>query len=349
MKTKIISILILISITFSFVPQPVYAGAWGEDTYASILKEMLEEMYLKIKETVIANLKIAAIRVVQARLNSLIGGGGAGGPKFVTDWRDEIYGSAKRQSDIVVNNYFSELKSKTPGSQGQQIVAMGEKIYKTDYTDPSQVVPDIDKYKREGLSGSPNAFWRYFLKVPETQNQPFTYSMAASEKAATEYSEKSGTEAAKNIAFQGVKGTEEKSQSKLIPGAVTATSASGGKYTKVYNNSSSTAEKKITMPGSIIGDIWSEVQNMPTKMLTLARSIPEIASAMVSQMITQMIQQGVTNINSQIDSQISNVMGQSGMPISQIQNFIQSGGKNLPNIPNMPSIPNIPNMPNFPK
>lgn len=323
LKQKIISLILLLSITLTLIPHVTHAGAWGEDIYAAVLERMLEEAYLKIKETIIANLKIAAIRIIQARLNSLIGGTGMGGPMFVTNWRDEIYGSARRDSSVVVNNYFQNVKSRTPGSEGQKIVTSGEKMYNTDYTN---LYPDLDKYMRQGTSQSPDAFWRLWLARAEIQNQPFIYSMVASGIGATEYAEKAGANATA-LQSSGVK-----------PKTAESNAQQGGKYGPAgYSTENegheSISEKTVTMPLGIIESAWAEIQNMGTKMLTLARSIPEIATAMVSQMITQMIQQGVTNINAQIDRQINQFRIQSGLPINQVQNYIQGGVRSVPNIP----------------
>jgi hypothetical protein len=68
-------------------------------------------------------------------------------------------------------------------------------------------------------------------------------------------------------------------------------------------------------------------------MLTLARSIPEIVANMVTQMITQMVNQGLAQITNQIDKQIMQFRNNLGLPMGQIQNYIQGGVKTVPSTP----------------
>lgn len=301
---KIISLLLILSFLFLFAPHSARADYWSANWGAAILKQTLEEMYLKIKESVIATIKMQAIRTIQGRMMSLLGGG-SGQPQIVTNWRQTVYGSADKQARVVVNDYFSSTKSGT-GAGGQKIVSAGEKMYNTD---PRSVKPTIDKYVPEGRvdrifdkNYTPNPV-QALNDLSKMRNYPAFYAMTAQSIYAVEYGETAGSEGLKNVAYGGVKGTGD----------------TGG--------ATSGQTEKITMPGSIKRDVFSQIMSMPTSMVTLARSIPEIVAAMVTQMLTQMVNRGFSTMNRQIDRQISTFRSQFGGSVPQVQNLIQKGAR----------------------
>lgn len=306
---KFVAFMLVVFILFSTCPAPAHAvGVWGESLYGAMyLKQTLEEMFLKIKESAIAAIKMNAIRTIQSRMMSLIGGGG-GQPQIVTNWRETIYGSANKEASLVVKDYFSATKSGT-GSGGQKIVAAGEQMYNTD---PRSVKPTIDKYVKEGRvdkifdkNYAPNPA-QALNDLSKMRNYPAFYASTAQGIFAVEYGEKAGSEAAKNIAYGGVKGT----------GDTSGKSATAGK---------TGGEEKITMPGSMKRDVFSQIMSMPTNMVTLARSIPEVVAAMVTQMLTQTINQGFSTVNKQMDRQMGTFRNQFGGSTGQVQNLIQKG------------------------
>jgi len=79
------------------------------------------------------------------------------------------------------------------------------------------------------------------------------------------------------------------------------------------------------MPGSALRDTFTKVMNMPTDMISFAKSVPEIVAAMVTQMLTQMINKGFSMMNQQIDRQINTIRSQTGGSIQQVQGLIRAG------------------------
>ena len=213
---KIITLALVVLILFSVCPRPAKAvGIWGESLYGAMyLKQTLEVMYQKIRDTVIATLKMNAIRTVQSRMMSMMGGAG-GQPQIVTNWRETIYGSANKDANIVVKDYFTQTKSGS-GPGGQKIVATGEKMYNDD---PRSVKPTIDKYVREGRvdkifdkNYTPNPA-QALNDLSKMRNYPVFYTATAQGIYAVEYGERAGAEAAKDIAYGGYKGTDKSKSS----------------------------------------------------------------------------------------------------------------------------------------
>lgn len=309
-KHKKIITFILIPLLFAIIfPCPARADFWGTNWSATILKQTLEVTYEQIQATLVATLKMQAIRTIQSRMMSLIGGGGGGQPQIVTNWRETIYGSANKEASLVVKDYFTSTKSGI-GTGGQKIVSAGEQMYNTD---PTSVRPTIDQYVREGRvekifdkNYTPNPT-QALVDLSKMRNYPIFYTATAQGLYAIEYGEKSGAESAKNIAYGGYKGKDSSQNT-------SPTDKSGG-----------VKEEKISMPGSSLRDTFTKVTNMPTDMISLARTVPEIVAAMVTQMLTQMINRGFSMVNQQIDRQINVIRGQVGGSVPQVQNLIQRG------------------------
>ena len=78
---KIIALVLIASLFALLVPaRPAKADIWGESLFAAMtFKQMLEEIYKKIEQSMLAALRSAAIKIIQSRLLSLIGGGGKKG------------------------------------------------------------------------------------------------------------------------------------------------------------------------------------------------------------------------------------------------------------------------------
>ncbi len=310
MKTaakKIFLFTIFFLAIFSFSSQTSQAaGIWGESLYGAMyLKQNLEEMYKKINDTVVASLKMNAIRTSQSKMKSMLGGKSAGGQnQLVNNWRETIYSKAGKEAKVVVKDYFSQTKSGA-GKGGKKIVSAGEKMFNTN---PRSMKPTIDKYVREGRvekifdkKYTPNPA-QALNDLSKMRNHPLFYAQTAQGIYATEYSERSGAEAAKDVAYGGYKGTDANSK-------------------KTNDKSGKLTAENITMPGSTKRDVVSETYNMPTKMLTGARSIPEVATAMVTQMLTQIINQGFATMN----SPSKNTLRSRKATVPQAQSLIKKG------------------------
>jgi hypothetical protein len=305
---KLLAILLIFSVLFISSPKPARADNWGANMMAAIWKQTMEEMYLYVKETVIANLKIAAIRIIQGRIQTLLTGNsgqfgiGGSGTLVITDWKQFINNSANKKSDKITTDFFNRLKSNAASGEKKIIESAERKLKESIYTPP-----DLHKYVAEGKKenifkpGMSKDHWYAFGVSGLPQNSEIDIASRGGSLRATAYEMESD---AKRTEGQAGLGYESKKKN-----------------------------RKIITPGSSIKDIVDEIQKMPIKMLTLARSIPEIVSNMVTQMITQMVNQGLAQITNQIDKQIMQFRNNLGLPMGQVQNYIQSGVKTVPSAP----------------
>jgi len=289
---KYIAAILLISLLCWAAPKPTRADTWGANMMAAIWKQTMEEMYLKIKEMIIATLKMQAIRIVQARMMSLLGsaGGGfgmGGGGLVISDWRQFIYGSAGQYSTQVTNDFFQNMRSSTPQPLTQRIIEPAEKAVQTDIF---AIKPDLQNYVQEGRAdkiftpGYASNPWEAWRRAAMPQNDlAFMYFRGIALQSES-FRQKEEEQKFKGTAGQGYK----------------SVTASSGKQVTVPPGSDYKGAEKIVTPGSTIKDLVSKVLGMPIDMVALSRSIPEIVAAMVTQMLTNMINQGLVNISSRL-------------------------------------------------
>lgn len=328
-KTKKILLTLLLFAFLNMALAPAArADTWGANMMAAIWKQTTEQIVKSIQDTILANLKMAALRIIQARLLSLLGSsGGAQVPGvagyIISDWKMFIYGSATRYSNQVTNDFFRNLQSGSTSAMNRLVLNPAQRAVNTDYWN---MRPDLQYYCPGGdptkaFSAGTSNQWKCWQMSGAPQNDLAMTTLRAESYKQAAFEQEAKAKEAEGVSGQGVKSKEEKT-STSNRGSYTATSSQGGKVT-VPPGSNYTGGQKITTPGSIIGNLMNEINNMPVRMLTLARSVPEIATAMVNQMITQVIQQGVTKMISPGGSAGSSNMG--AQMQNQAQMLIQSG------------------------
>jgi len=330
---KIISILLILSTIILIFPRPVYAQAWGEAWQSTIWQVTTEKMMTEIKESLVASAKVIAIRIVQGRLNVLLTGScgqyciGGTGAMFITDWQDFVFGSAQRTADQVVNDFFNGLRSGTTASMGR-VVTNAQKALDAE-VELTKRPPDLQNYVSEGKAAlifdpsTPNP-WKAWTVAGQPQNDlayRYLQGWSIKQEAFRQEEERRKT---MGVAYSGFTGTQAKSTSSRGP--LTATSSQGGKLT-IPPGSDYVPPEKISLPGSVVKDITSEVQGMGVKMLEFARSIPEIVSGMIVQTLTNLINYGIKQITDPIDKSIMQTRNQIGTQIWQAQNQIQQGAR----------------------
>lgn len=336
MPKKILAILLIISMFSFFAPKSARAGAWGEDLAAAVEEVTLTDMLDQIEKTMVANLKIMAIRVIQGRLQVLLTGscgayciGGSSG--FITDWQDYIFGSAQRTAENTVNTFFNGMKSGV-GSGMERVVGNAQKRMDADVLNTKA---DLQNYVSEGKATlifdptKTNNSWKAFRKKGESQNDEgmILINAIALDKVSRESREemqKTQGEAGKGFLPTRGKTTTPSKTKQIV--------ASNGKIVTVPESSDYTgiapvAEGPISTPASLKEDITAEIENMGTNMITFAKSIPEVVANMVAQTLTSVITYGIRQVTDPIDKSISDVRNKVGTSINQTQSSIQQGAR----------------------
>jgi len=338
MLFKKITATILLVLFLSFLaPNSARAGAWGESLAAAVKAVTLTKILDNIEKTMIANLKIMAIRIIQGRLQVLLTGScgayciGGSSSGFITNWQDYIFGSAQRTAENAVNTFFSNMRSGV-GSGMERVVSNAQKrfefeVLKTKRPDLQNYVPEgkveyIFDPTNRGRVGNP---WIAFRKSAEPQNDEGYIAMRGYEKFAETFRQQEELRKTKAQAYQGFKGTEKKSSdstSTYPPGKY----GPGGYGTEGEGYESTSEEEGLTtLPGSVMKEIMSEIQLMGVKIIEFARSIPEVVANMVVQTLTNLINYGIRQITDPIDKAIIDTRNKIGISINQAQSDIQQG------------------------
>lgn len=319
---KILTIaLFLVFLNTAFAPA-ARADTWGANMMATVFQITTEKMIKSIQDTLLANLKMAALRIVQARLFSLLGSQTSTSPGvsglIISDWKMFIYNSATRYSTQVTNDFFRNLQAGSTSATNRYILNPAQRAVNTDYW---SMRPDLQNYCPGGDptkafdSGTRNQ-WMCWHASAMPQNDLAMTTLRAESFKQSAFEREKQAKISEGEAGGGIKSKED------LKDGSTGGSASGSAGSSI-TSSASASSQNITTPGSVIGNLMGEINNMPVRMLTLARSVPEVATAMVNQMISQVIQQGVTQMISPGGSGGSSNM--SAQMKSQAQMLIQSG------------------------
>lgn len=331
---KIVATLLIISTICLIAPRPAHADFWGASMLAAQWKQMMEKMEAQIENALIANLKIAAIRIVQARLmqvmSKMTGGNsstmGISG-MIISNWQQFIYGTATMYSMKVTNNFFQTISSTTPSSLTQRIITPAQKavIYETNPALYSSITPDLQNYVNEGRADmifqpgwaqSPYTAWNMTAATQNSLGDIYLRGKAVQQEA---YNQKAEAQKAEGQAGQGVASTK-KDTSSSSRGNYTATGPTGGKIT-VPPGSDYTGT--ITTPGSVNQSVISKIFGMPIDMVALARSIPEVVAGMVTQVITQTLSMGIQTAASSLSGQSTSMNGMN------YGTYLNSAGTNI--------------------
>jgi hypothetical protein len=296
---------------------------------SAIWKQTTEQLVKSIQDTIVAQLKIAAIRIVNGRLNVLLTGspgkyGGGGGSLVITNWQDFVYGTAQKYAMSATNDFFTQIRSGIPNTLYKRIGQPAEQAVEKDIC---STMPDAQNYVPNGdasqifSSGQSNPWMRWrMMAMP--QNDLATIYLCAEGRKQAVYQQQAQLQIAQGVSGQGYRSAEKSSSSNRGP--YTATTSSGGKVT-VPPGSDYTGAQNITTPGSTVKSVAEEILQMPMKMLEQAQTIPQVVTGMVNSMITQLIQTGVNTITAPIDQQIVKARNQAGQSLNMMQSQIQSG------------------------
>ena len=331
-----IILVLLLSIAFNVSLRPARADYWGAAEGAVFLERSMEEMYTKIKETTVASLQMAAVKLVMGRIQTLLTGsagqysfsGGSGG--IITDWQSFIYGTAQTYATTITNDFFTTVSNGASSAAKERILDPAQKMMKNeDPTATSTPTPDLDKYVSEGkgenifASGtSANTAYTNWLRGGMPQNSTETYYLLGKAKRQEALRQKEQQQIAEGTANQGfTSDTTATSNSGKYTTAGSldgeVTTSTGSKVTVPSWSSYTTS--KIKTPGSTKKSFTDEMLAMPMRILENAKSIPQVITAMVTNMITQVINQGLATVTDPIDNTLK------GYSVSQMQSNVQSG------------------------
>jgi hypothetical protein len=275
------------------------AGYWGEPIYAAIMDNMFEKIARQIEGTLLSALKASAIQLLNTQVGQLIGGSSAGGSAIISDWKGFLYDEPEQKVHVYMEDFFTQMTSGRSSSSN----------YDSPYSLANGTNPTLGSYSArlvegakvslatpyqpsnlEEISPDPEAALaegdlrtlNAFFANP--MNNPFGFTLAAQSYE---------------------RSVREMEQQQQVVQAI-----SHG-----YRSSDG-------LPGSTLGQMVADAQDVGNKIIAAAQNPAELASgvivSLVNKTITNTIKKGIGNVQADIQREIKNVDRQISGQIKEI-------------------------------
>jgi hypothetical protein len=272
------------------------------------LNSMLDEMKEAIKRAAVAALKEEAAKMINEKVGNAISQGNGNGALFITNWSDFLIDQTAEKVDLYMNDFFSQL------SQGRS---------SGDYSSVSGLLSSANGNQRvagastmrEGVVKGVNSssIGGNYLKALEEEAKNMTVDFSISSCPQNDFSSMfSGDTWASTSTFFEVDTCNKFGFNNVAISAFLSETAKQQKIAEVQGVAykgflPSMSGDSVITPGSTIGDMESQAQDVGNKIIASANSIPEVIASLVTRMATQTIKQGIGKAKSSADkSDVSN-------------------------------------------
>ncbi|NTW15496.1 MAG: hypothetical protein HGA38_03945 [Candidatus Moranbacteria bacterium] len=293
-KTRPVAVALLLVCVLSLSARPAYA--WGDAIPAAILKQTLEKIQAQIDGVLLATLKSTTISLLNTRVMSMVVGNSTKQSLIITDWRQYLYGESQQKTKLAYESTFKPLTLQgrasgfnAAGSSGSYESKLS-KIADLHLSGGSGTVGSTARLSE--LSGDPitsigSGDFRVLSEMFSTGSDPIGYSLRA-ERFVMEENAKNTQAAQVQAMASGYKGVKD-------------------------------ANGNTILPGSTIGQIVSNVQDIGNKIIAEAQNPNELISGAIAtlanRMITNVIQNGLGSIQSKLLREVASVDAQIGSRI----------------------------------
>jgi len=283
---RVIAVSLMFFCSVSFVPQ-ARAEAWGTNIAASILKQSLEKIARQIEGVMLGALKGSAVQLLNSQVAQLVGGTSTSGSAVISDWKEWLHDVPEQEVKVAHEQFFNSVLRGRDSSSYHSMLAeqdAGVNNYyemlaaqmegfdssSDTYANAAELVGE-DPIVALG-KGDTSALNALFAKPT---NNPFGLALVyESEMQAVR--ERSKTEQMVKSMSTGYKGIEENG--------------------------------KTILPGSTIGQMVANSQDIGNKVIAAASNPAELASgvivALVNQTVMKTIKSGIGDIQKNIRREV---------------------------------------------
>lgn len=287
LKIKFVPLLLLFSLVFVFLFIPVAkveASAWGESIAANLMQISMEKIMKMIEEFIRGAMKQMAIQSIVSSISGTISGGGGSEAMFIVNWKDALVIEPQQKTQLALNDFFSATTrgkasalnyvATSADSTGNYIAKLQKSAQDAVKFDAIPPIADLQQY-----ASSPNKVfdkknWRGYSALISNPANNFGLTLDAIDLKAKILEQEQKIASDQAISNQGFK-------------------------SKMSGDS-------VMTPGSLIGQMQAQVQDIGNKAIASANSIPEIITSLVSRMAMQTLSQGIGSISGQIKTSIGN-------------------------------------------
>lgn len=269
------------------------ADVWGANYSAAILKTALEKITRQIEGVLLGAMKQTAMTVLNSKVARLVGGSSVGGSRVITDWRSYLYTEPQEKVRTATDDFIRQMTSGRGSSAS--------------YEDP---------YGGSGYSLGGGSNYSLKLKEAAEASVGSPYHPCAAQEYFPDFESAmdEGDLRALNIAMDPSCNT----LGMALQTQEFAMNASQQEQMLRFTQSISHGYKSVEdaagltlLPGSTVGRVVSDVQDIGAKIIAAASNPAELAggviAALVNQTLTNMIEKGIGNVQANINKEIRSV------------------------------------------
>jgi hypothetical protein len=311
-KTKKIILTVMMVL---FLIRPSYSYAW-DAVLGALTGVTYDRLLQTIMDAVVGALKQEAAQQIDDTVNNAIGGG-LGGPKFITDWKQYLILDAQKNTDVYVNN----LLTQTYSGRGSSLYSYGGNQSNSapsgsyNLNSGVKISTLASSLSKEGVGGNyfnnminqaKNSLDSSGLPKPDIQNYTsnpqnlFAEGWAAPIKF---FGNPANTEMGLELNLSMEK--MSKLQEEQISAQTQAIANQG--YKALMKNG------EVVTPGATLAAIQANTEDLGNKIVAGASSVPEVITALVSRLLSKALDQGLSSASSSINNLSSKVQTNIGI------------------------------------
>lgn len=293
LRKRIVSgVFVLIFFVNAFVTVPrAHAQMWGTaDIFGDFVLNMLQKIERQIEGALLMSLKATAAQLLNSQVASLIGGSSVGGSAVISDWKSWLRDEPEKKVAAAREEFFNSVLRGRDSSSYHDMLANQDAGVNNYYEMLAEQMEGFDSsggvYANaeelvggdpvvELASGNIKALNALFAKPT---NNPFGLALVYESEMQT-VRENAKTEQMVKSMSSGYKGVEK--------------------------------DGKTILPGSTVGAIVADSQDIGNKIIAAASNPGELAGgvivSMVNKTITNMIKKGVGDVQANIQREIKAV------------------------------------------
>lgn len=277
--------------------RPASADVWGANLEAAVLSQSLSKIQRQIEGATLAALKTSAVSLMNSSVGSLIGGTSTSDSKIITDWQKYLYSDPQSETKVYMKSYINSVTGgKSSSSFSSDYSSYLETYAKSNLatlsssTATSTTEETVSDPKTSVSNGSILAITSAYGS--NMNNNPLGLTMASQNVEYTKYQQEQ-TKASTQAVSHGYKSVE----------------SSG----------------KVILPGSTIGNIVSNANDVGNKIIAAAENPTELAVGVIStyanKVITNAIESGIGSIKSSIESEVNDVTSEINSQLTTIKTY----------------------------
>lgn len=294
---KIIASVTLMSFLLTMTPTAVAIGdMWGTNIGAAGMKQVLEQVFLVLRKTILQTLKKEANKMVKGAVEKAVSGA-SGEDMVIVDYEDFIFGSSQVAAEETLEDFFSTLQSGVSTSE-------------------RDMLRDIELTISNQLSpGKPESTLREVVNSDDPIGDIFDQTKGGGVGALLSY-QFGDYNNSKNVYINAKRVVDNKA-AQVADAQRTEAIAGSGFNTIVDGNK--------VIPGKISQEIVSAAETMPIEMINNASSLEEVIASFVVSSVTGFIKSGINVVSKPIKNEARKINRNTKNGVKELQDKIKKG------------------------